>query len=119
MKVCVSSQGPNLASEVDPRFGRARFFVIYDDEADTSEVVDNAQNVNAGGGAGVQSATTIAGKGCQWVISGHVGPKAFSVLNTAGIRVATGASGKVADALEQFKEGKLQSADGADVPSHW
>lgn len=119
MKICVTSRGPDLSSEVDPRFGRARYFIIRDEETDTYEVVDNQQNVNAGGGAGVQSATTIAEKGCQWVISGHMGPKALSVLKEAGIRVATGATGKVSDAFVAFKDGKLQEIDAADVSSHW
>jgi len=119
MKICVSSRGPDLSSEVDPRFGRARFFIIYDDENEQYEVVDNEQNVNAGGGAGVQSATVVAEKGCEWVISGHMGPKALSVLKEAGVRIATGATGKVSDALQSFKEGGLEEIEAADVPPHW
>jgi len=119
MKICVTSRGPDLSSEVDPRFGRAMYFIIRDEETDTYEVVDNQQNVNAAGGAGVQSATAIAEKGCQWVIGGHMGPKALSVLKEAGIRVATGASGKVSDALAAFKEGKLEEISAADVPPRW
>jgi len=119
MKICVTSRGPDLSSEVDPRFGRARYFIIRDENADTFEVVDNQQNVNAGGGAGVQSATTVAAKGCEWVVSGHMGPKALSVLKEAGIRIATGASGKVSDALAAFRAGELPEINAADVPSHW
>jgi len=119
MKICVTSRGPDLSSEVDPRFGRARFFIIYDDENGQYEVVDNEQNVNAGGGAGVQSATVVAEKGCEWVISGHMGPKALSVLKEAGVRIATGAAGKVSDALQSFKEGGLEEIEAADVPPHW
>ena len=119
MKICVTSRGPDLSSEVDPRFGRARYFIIRDDETDNYEVVDNQQNVNAAGGGGVQAATTIAEKGCQWVISGHMGPKALSVLKEAGIRVATGANGKVSDAFRAFREGKLQEINAADVSPRW
>ncbi|MCK4282698.1 MAG: NifB/NifX family molybdenum-iron cluster-binding protein, partial [Candidatus Brocadiae bacterium] len=52
-------------------------------------------------------------------ISGHMGPKAMSVLQAAGIRVATGASGAVSDAIAAFKDGQLEEATGADVPSRW
>lgn len=119
MRICVSSQGPYLASEVDPRFGRARFFIIYDDEAEDYEVIDNEQNVGAAGGAGIQSATTVAEKGCRWVVSGHMGPRALSVLKEAGIRVATGASGKVSDTLRRYRNGELDEIDSADVSPHW
>ena len=119
VKICITSQGPDLNSEADPRFGRAKFFIIYDDETETFEVVDNQQNVNAAGGAGIQSATAVAEKGCQWVLSGHIGPRAMSVLQTAGIRVATGATGTVSNVLQDFTAGKLQEAEAPDVPPHW
>lgn len=119
MKICVTSRGPDLSSDVDPRFGRARFFIIYNDEDDNYEVVDNEENVNAAGGAGVQSATAVAGKGCKWVVSGHMGPKAMSILKEADVKVATGASGKVSDALREFSEGKLETTEEADVSPHW
>ncbi|MGD2174429.1 MAG: NifB/NifX family molybdenum-iron cluster-binding protein [Candidatus Brocadiaceae bacterium] len=115
MRVCAASKGPHLTSEVDPQFGRARFFIIRDDETDTYEVVNNRRNVNAGAGAGVQSATTIAEKGCHWVVSGRIGPRAFSVFREAGIQVATGASGKISDAFTALENGELRQIDPADV----
>ena len=57
MKICITSQGPDLSSQVDPRFGRAKYFIIYDDETETHEAVNNQENVGAAGGAGVQSGT--------------------------------------------------------------
>jgi len=91
MKICITSQGQDMSSPVDPRFGRARYFIVYDEEAGEFEVFDNEQNVNAAGGAGVQSATNVVEMGCEWVISGHMGPKALSVLGAGGVRIAVGA----------------------------
>ncbi len=119
MKICVTSQGTELSAEVDPRFGRARYFIIYEDETGETEAVDNAQNMNAAGGAGVQAATTVVEKGCDWVISGHMGPKALSVLATGDVQVAVGAEGTVQQALDDFKNGRLQEADEADVAPRW
>jgi len=119
MKLCITSQGPDLSSAVDPRFGRAPYFIIFDDETDQFEGIDNAQNVNAAGGAGVQSATTIVGKGVEWVISGHMGPKAMSVLQAGEVKVAVGAEGTVADAVAAFKAGKLETVGDADVGPRW
>jgi len=119
MKICVTSQGPDLASQVDPRFGRAAFLIIYDEDEQTFEVVDNSENKQASGGAGIQAATTVAEMECDWVVSGHMGPKALSVLKDAQVSTATGASGKVNDALRAFREGELEEVEEADVSPHW
>jgi predicted Fe-Mo cluster-binding NifX family protein len=115
MKICVASRAPALASDVDVRFGRARFFIIHDDRAGAYEVLDNEENTHAESDAGIDSAHTIAEKGCRWVVSNHVGPRAMTALRAAGIRVATGVSGKVADALRAFKKGELEELQEADV----
>ena len=119
MKAAITSTGEDLQSGVDPRFGRARWFVVVDTESDASEALDNEQNLNAMQGAGVQAAQNVSEAGVEAVITGNVGPKAFSVLGAAGIKIYTGATGTVADALEAFKAGKLEAAGGANVESHW
>ncbi|NQU20396.1 MAG: NifB/NifX family molybdenum-iron cluster-binding protein, partial [Candidatus Nealsonbacteria bacterium] len=52
MKIAVTSQGPDLTSQVDPRFGRAKTFIVVDTETDEFSVHDNTQNMNAAQGAG-------------------------------------------------------------------
>jgi predicted Fe-Mo cluster-binding NifX family protein len=119
MKLAVTSQGDNLQSSLDPRFGRARHFVIVDTETGAFSVVDNTVSLNAAQGAGIQAAKRVAELGVEGVITGHVGPKAFSTLQAAGVKIHVGASGTVADAIEQFKTGKLAAAASADVEGHW
>ena len=41
MKIAFTSKGKTLQSEVDARFGRCPFFVIYDTETKEIEVIDN------------------------------------------------------------------------------
>lgn len=53
------------------------------------------------------------------MVTGHVGPKAFSTLRAGGVEVYTGACGTVAEAVEQFKAGKLTKLEAADVEGHW
>ena len=55
----------------------------------------------------------------EGVITGHVGPKAFAALQAGGVKVYTGASGTVAEAVEQFKAGKLRATESANVEGHW
>jgi predicted Fe-Mo cluster-binding NifX family protein len=62
MKIAVTSTGKNLESPVDPRFGRAAYILIVDADTLEFEVLDNAENVNAFKGAGIQAATLISDK---------------------------------------------------------
>ena len=119
MKVAVSASGNDLASRVDPRFGRAKYFLIVDAESYAVETVDNAQNLNAAQGAGIQAAETVSRYGAQAVLTGHCGPKAFRALSAAGIKVYTGLEGTVKEALDRFKAGELKEASKADVTGHW
>ncbi len=119
MKVAVTSQGPDLTSPVDPRFGRARCFVVVDTETNSSSAVDNVQNLNAAQGAGIQSARTVAELGVAAIITGHVGPKAFTTLKSGGVAIYIGAQGTVAEAIKQMKDGQLEQPQQADVEGHW
>lgn len=119
MKICFTSKGCDLESEVEARFGRAPYFVIYDDESGAHEVAENIRNLEAASGAGVQSASTLVGKDCSWIVTGHIGPKAMSVLKAAGVKVVTGVTGPIREAIEAFTAGQLKETDQADVPSHW
>jgi predicted Fe-Mo cluster-binding NifX family protein len=119
MKIAVSSQGQEPSSALDPRFGRAAGFIVYDDETGQYEYVSNQQNLQAMQGAGIQTAQNVAQTGAKSVISGHVGPKAFSALRAGGIDIYLSQSGTVQDALDAFKAGKLEKAQDADKPGHW
>jgi predicted Fe-Mo cluster-binding NifX family protein len=119
MKIAVSSEGENLEAEVDPRFGRAARFVLYDTETHEVRSIDNRQGLNAAQGAGIQAAEMVLRLGAECLLTGHCGPKAFRTLKAAGIRVYTGASGTVAEAIAAFDQGRLQAASSADVEGHW
>jgi predicted Fe-Mo cluster-binding NifX family protein len=53
------------------------------------------------------------------LITGHCGPKAFKVLQKAGVKVMTGAGGTVTDAIAQFNNGELEISTESDVDGHW
>jgi predicted Fe-Mo cluster-binding NifX family protein len=119
MKIVVTSKGIKLDSAVDPRFGRAKYFLLIDTETLQATAHDNAQNLNAPQGAGIQAAQAIHDLRADAVVTGHVGPKAFATLAAAGIAVYLGASGTVREAIEQFHGGRLQKAETANVEGHW
>ena len=119
MKIAVSATGPDLNSEVDPRFGRCRYFIIITDpEKMKFEAIDNASATSAGG-AGISAAQMITGKGVEAVLTGNCGPNAYQVLSSAGVKVITGVSGKVSDAAAEYKLGTYSSAQQANVTDHF
>ena len=118
MKIVFTVSGADLSSPMDSRFGRAAKFLVYDLVTDTFEVVDNQQNLNAAQGAGIQSAETVARLGAECLVTGHCGPKAFRVLGAAGIKVFTATAATAAEALDQYRSGKLTESTSADKEGH-
>ncbi len=119
MKIAVTAQGIDLDARVDPRFGRARYFIIVDTDTDDFLAVDNSLNLNAAQGAGIQSGKNVIDQDVEAVLTGHVGPKAYATLNLAGIAVYPDAKGTVRDAVAQFTSGQLTEAEKPDVGGHW
>ncbi|MFX1369319.1 MAG: NifB/NifX family molybdenum-iron cluster-binding protein [Promethearchaeota archaeon] len=115
-RICITSMGDTLEAQVDPRFGRCAYFIIADSETLEFEAISNAA-VMASGGAGIQAAQSVSAKDVKAVITGSVGPNAFSALNSSDIKVLAGASGSVRNAIEMFEASKLKEIS-APGPSH-
>jgi len=119
MIIAVSASGATLDAKVDPRFGRAASFIVFDSDTGAFHAHDNVQNLTAAQGAGIQAAETVSRLGASVVITGHCGPKAFRTLSAAGIQIVVGAEGTVAEAIEAFKSGVLAPADAPNAEGHW
>lgn len=117
MKLAITSQGKELDSQVERRFGRAPFFIIADTDEDSNEAVAN-EAARAGGGAGVKAAEFLIQKGVTKVVTGNVGPNAFQTLSAAGVTILTVSGGSVRDAIENAKHGSDDSIDSPTVGSH-
>lgn len=118
MKICITARGDNLQAAVDPRFGRCRYFVFYDTETEQLEAQENSGVLEAGG-VGVLSAQNISAAGAEAVLTGNVGPNAFQTLQAAGIAVITDVSGTVAEAIQDYKDGKLKATQNPTVGSRF
>lgn len=115
-KVAITSDGPTLDHQVDPRFGRAGGFVIVDLESMDTKYVDNGSSQVMNQGAGIQAAENVANAGADAVLTGYVGPKAFSALSAAGILVGQDVDGlTVKEAVERFKAGDIKVASEANA----
>ncbi len=118
MKVVVTSLGETVDSPVDQRFGRARYFVLYDTETGDWSAHDNKQNLQAAQGAGIQAGQAVINLGADALVTGHCGPKAFATLTAGEVEIYAGAAGTVKEAVDALKNGELKKAQDADVESH-
>ena len=119
MKIAVTSSGRKPDSPMDARFGRAGYFLVFDTDTEEYEIIDNASGRDTMQGAGVQAGELLSDRGISMLITGHCGPKAFRVLEAAGIKIMLKSGGTVEQAIESYTKGGLETAHGPDVDSHW
>jgi len=118
MKIAITATAASLDADIDPRFGRCQYFIMVDPDTMQFETLENS-GATAGGGAGISTAQTIASKGIGAVLTGNCGPNAYQVLSAAGIKVVTGVSGKVRDAIQNYKSGEFKANSQPNVAGHF
>jgi predicted Fe-Mo cluster-binding NifX family protein len=118
MKIGITSTGEDLNAQIDPRFGRCRYFLIVDTNTMSFKIISN-ESAMTSGGAGIQAAQTVAKAGAKVVITGNMGPNAFQTLSVAGVMVFTGVKGPIRDAVEKYKKGELKETATPSVGSHF
>ena len=117
MKIAITSRGAKLEDKVDPRFGRCHYFILFDTETNKFEAMENTR-AQGMGGVGIQSGQIMADKGVETVLTGSCGPNAFQTLQAASIKVITGVTGTVQQAIDKFKSGELKAISKADASAH-
>ena len=82
------------------------------------EVLNNAENVNAFKGAGIQAATMISEKKVAVLLTGFCGPNAFKTLEAAGVKVGGDVSGTVRQAVMDYMDGKVRLVSAPNTQGH-
>jgi len=101
-RICFTAQGRSIEDEIDPRFGRAAFFLIYDPETKSIESLENP-NKNLMQGVGPRSVQFLSENNVDVLFTGQIGPNAQRVLQASKIKVISGASGKIKDLLDKHQ----------------
>jgi len=114
MKVAVTAVGNDLDAEVDPRFGRAPYFLIVETDDMSFEALVN-EAAEASGGAGPAAAQAVADAGAQVVLTGNCGPNAHRTLEAAGVKVFIGVAGNAREAVERYLRGEYGEATEPNV----
>ncbi|WP_272698815.1 DUF134 domain-containing protein [Desulfovibrio sp. Fe33] len=116
-RIAVTTEGPTLDDRVDPRFGRAGGFAIVDPKTMTVvQYVDNGGSQAMAQGAGIQAAENVANAGAKVLLTGYVGPKAFTALQAAGISIGQDVDNMtVREAVEKYMAGQVNMADAPNA----
>lgn len=115
MKIAVSSQGAQLTSKIDERFGRCAYFLVITPESLEFEAIENTESEQ---GAGINAAKRVIDAGAKLVITGNMGPKAFRVLKEAGIDIVLNGGGRAIDVIQQYKNGVFTKAAKPNSQGH-
>lgn len=109
MKIAFTAKGTDWDSEIDPRFGRTEFLLIYDQDQDEFLSYDNREIENEAHGAGPKTAQRLFELKADILITGNgPGGNAATVLETAGLKIFTGAGNMtVKEAFDAYKKNEL------------
>ena len=119
MKIAVSVENPNLDAQVDPRFGKASYFVLVDSETMAWEALESRQNLGLPQGADIQAAWAVLNRSPEVVLTGNCGSKAYKVLEARGIRICLGVKDTAREAVQGYLDGRYKPAKGPNVERHW
>jgi predicted Fe-Mo cluster-binding NifX family protein len=86
MKTVITSTGNSLESQLDSRFGRCSYFVLYDHTSHSIEFLPNPYRENIEG-AGQASVQLVASKGANKIVSGEFGIKVKSLSDSLKIQL--------------------------------
>jgi predicted Fe-Mo cluster-binding NifX family protein len=117
MKVVVTASGTHLDAPISPIFGRCRIYLFVDTETLAYEAVENPAS-SASAGAGIQAAQFVVEHGARALLTGNIGPNAANALQAADVPVYQIFEGTVQHAVDMFRQGRLNTIGGANVPSH-
>ncbi len=120
MKIAIAVQADNPQAKLDVRFGRARFFMVFDEGDNTFKCVPNTRNLSLPQGAGIQAAKTVIETGAGVLIACNVGPKAFDLLQRSGVQMYY-CDGEISvrDAVERYTRNLLVRLENANQEGHW
>ena len=117
MKIVVTANGADFDAPTSPVFGRCPVYVFVDTETMHLKAMGNPE-FDALRGAGFQAAEFVVEREAQAVVTGSVGPNAFSVFQSSGVPVYLSAGGTVRETIAAYKAGRLQPVEEANVPTH-
>ncbi len=106
MRIVIPANGTDLDAPTSPVFGRCQTFIFVNPETLEVEALPNPA-AEAPGGAGVQAAQLVLRHGAEAVIARRLGPKAFGLIQSAGIPAYVLEGATVREAVQAFQARRL------------
>jgi predicted Fe-Mo cluster-binding NifX family protein len=85
LKIAVATVAQDEKSDISPRSGRSKFFLIFDESGNVTEVLSNPFS-RGGGGAGFGVAKMLADKGVDIVVGNQIGEHMEEALRSRGMK---------------------------------
>ena len=117
MRIVVTADGAGLDAPASSMFGRCHSYVFVDTETMEAESIENPATSSASG-AGIAAAQFVIEQGAEAVVTGNVGPNAYSVLEASDVPVYVLDGGSVRDVVGAYRDGQLPTVGGATGPAH-
>ena len=106
MKIAIPVDDKSIESSVCPSFGRAPYFLIYDNTTNESCFLDNSA-VASQGGAGIKASQTIVDNDVKTLLTPRCGENAEEVLSKAGIIIFKTIPGAAQENIDAYKAEQL------------
>jgi predicted Fe-Mo cluster-binding NifX family protein len=117
MRICIPTDFPRgKESMVYGHFGSAPYFIIYDDENENLEVLDNSNQHHQHGNC--HPIEAIGDKKVSFVVCRGMGARAIQGLNAAGIKVLISNTATVDETIRAFKQNTLTEMTLDDSCGH-
>ena len=107
MLTAVTTDSPVLNSLVSQNFGRCTFFILFDENKNSTEINRNPFANTLGIGAGIQLAQLLVKKNVDLIITNQMGNGPFRLLISASIKVFHGMGLTAVQAVELLAKNDL------------
>lgn len=112
MKIAISATGETNEALLDMRFGRCRYFQIYDTENGETVSLEN-KGMTSSGGAGIAASNQLVDEKVDVIITGSLGPNAFEIIEKAGIKAYKCGNIAISSVLNKYKNNELSEINTA------
>lgn len=110
MKIVFTTKGKDWQAEIDPRFGRTEYLLVYDEEKDELTAHDNQEAKGQAHGVGPLTAKKLFDLEPDVLITGNgPGGNAAQILEKGNFEIYAGAMNMtVKEAYDKFKNNELE-----------